>query len=241
MIGSPMAERFLFMPSLGFCMVLTFLIFKILKVDSMKIKFVKVKHFFSTNYSLFTIIVFILGFYSLQTFSRSMDWKDNVKLFSHDVFVSDKSARAHYSWGKALSWTVYTNEKDQNLKKVIMDSAIKEFDKAIKIYDSYAEAYNEKGCALEELGRHNEAISAFIKTLEINPNSYEAIQNLGAVYGIINQNEKALEYYKKAIEMDPNDEENYKCSGLIYQKIGDLLKAKEYLEKANRLANDQQK
>ena len=48
--------------------------------------------------------------------------------------------------------------------------AIKYYDKAIEIDPNNANAWNNKGLALDNLGKYEEAIKCYDKAIEIDPN-----------------------------------------------------------------------
>jgi tetratricopeptide (TPR) repeat protein len=57
--------------------------------------------------------------------------------------------------------------------------AIEYYDKALKIDPKYALALNNKGLALDKLGKYNEAIQSYDKALEIDPKYALALNNKG--------------------------------------------------------------
>ena len=85
LIESVMAERFTYMPSLGFCVAFVFLLVKVFKVD---IKFsdkVNFSALYKSN-KLFFVVVFLISFlFSVKTISRNSDWKNNLTLLAVDV------------------------------------------------------------------------------------------------------------------------------------------------------------
>lgn len=85
-IGTNMAERFMFMPSLGFCLIIASLLFEIGRKLNKNITVAR----FSKVY-IVTAAVALL--FSIRTFSRNFDWKDNYTLFSKDILVSQNSGK----------------------------------------------------------------------------------------------------------------------------------------------------
>ena len=73
LIGSSMAERFMYMPSLGFCIALTFLLIRITKVETVKSKFKTVQELVMTNSFLFSIVFIIAGLYSIKTIENKKE------------------------------------------------------------------------------------------------------------------------------------------------------------------------
>jgi hypothetical protein len=56
--GSTMAERFLFIPSLGFCILLAYLLIKLTKTEKIKSRFRNLAQFISFNSTLFLLVLF---------------------------------------------------------------------------------------------------------------------------------------------------------------------------------------
>ena len=55
-------------------------------------------------------------------------------------------------------------------------------DKALEINPRYAEAWNNKGLTLDELGKHQEAMKCYNKALEINPRDEMAWLNMDLLF-----------------------------------------------------------
>jgi tetratricopeptide (TPR) repeat protein len=238
--GATMAERFMYTPSLGFCIVIAFMLFKFIKQKTIVNKYTNLYDFFSMNSRLFIVLFTIICLYSLKVFSRTIDWQDNATIYAHDAETSDNSAPVHIAWGKELSH-LGKNEKNAALRKSNYSKAFIEFDKASKILDTlkFATLYNDKGCALAELGRYDEAVIAFQKEINLNPKYEEAYRNIGSLYANLKQYSKALEYFNKALEINPMDAETANYIAISYKSLGDSSKAKEYFDKANRISGGQ--
>ena len=61
------------------------------------------------------------------------------------------------------------------------ESALKNYQKAIKIKPDFYQAYFNMGSVLRHLGRKDESISSYEKAIEINPNYIDAHKNLSAM------------------------------------------------------------
>ncbi|HXU27627.1 MAG TPA: hypothetical protein VN698_10375, partial [Bacteroidia bacterium] len=95
-IGATMADRFLFTSTIGSCIIICWLVFKIFKINLTD----------KTNPSTaqYTILAVLLLF-SIQTLTRNRVWQSNYTLFKHDVKNSPNSARVHYNNALALEQT----------------------------------------------------------------------------------------------------------------------------------------
>ena len=123
-IGTNMSERFLFMPSLGFCLILPYIIYRISK----------------TGKTAFYITAAIALAFSVKTIVRNQVWVNDFTLFTTDVKTSSKSAKVLNAAGGALQ-TEAAKEKDPNKKKKMLEQAIVYLNEAVKIHPGYKNAY----------------------------------------------------------------------------------------------------
>jgi Flp pilus assembly protein TadD len=215
LIGWTMAERFLFMPSLGYCLVISLILFKLTKTDFINNKYFPINQLIKSNSKLTIIVVIIVGLYSIKTFSRNADWKDNATLFEHDVVVVDNSARAHYNLGNTLFTEIYPKEKDSYKQNIILDRAKDEFMKSIAIYKFYSEPY--LGVALIDTKReyYKDAIANYKLAWEYmyDKTDPEIFYNLSLIYKNLGQFNDALAYADSSIKLNPKDYNGYNNKG----------------------------
>jgi protein O-mannosyl-transferase len=227
LINWTMAERFLFMPSLGFCMLLSFILMKITKTGINKSNFNTIPKLIKINVQLFIMIFIIVGFYSIRTIARNPDWKNNVTLFSHDVKVVPKSARAHYLYGTAILFKLYPLEKIKEKQEELLSEAINEFTKAVSIYNNIPKAYSYIGTCYTDLGNNTEAITNYevaLKMFEPLPPAY-VYCDLGLLYTYTGQYEKALSILDSSLKYYPNYEDAYFRKSHIYLLEGKNMEA----------------
>ena len=215
-IGSTMAERFMYIPSLGYCILLANLLMKFIKTDNTKNKFTTIQEMIKGNIILFLIAFVITVLYSIKTYSRSTDWKDDISLFAHDVEVVENSGRVHYNYAKDLSTKLYPNEKNPELRKAYIEKAIIEYGNAINVFGNlFPSAYNDMGCALGEVKRYDEAISSFEKATLFDTNYVEAYINKGLTFIDKGDNLNALKAFDKAEKLVPDNPDIHFKKGLV--------------------------
>jgi protein O-mannosyl-transferase len=211
LINWTMAERFLFIPSLGFCMFLALLLLKIFKTEIQKSKYKSVLQMIKMNARLSLVLVIILGLYSFRTITRNPDWKDNTTLFTHDVNVVPNNAFAHYSYGSELLFTLYPEEKNAEKKEHLLHIAISEFNKAISIYNDFSDAYAYLGVAYANIGDFNTAISNYEMSLRLChriPPS-DVFCDLGLLYCNTGQFDKAISILDSSLKYYPRYTDAY--------------------------------
>ena len=74
---------------------------------------------------------------------------------------------------------------------------------AIKLNSEYADAYNNLGNALKELGLLNDAVNNYHKALNVKPDFAEAHYNLGVALKNLGKPEDAVAAYHKALGLKP--------------------------------------
>ncbi len=79
----------------------------------------------------------------------------------------------------------------------------KEFQRAIELNPSYADAHRQYGIALREMGRFDEAIAEHKRSLELDPLSLIINRALGLAYYYSHQYDEAIEQELKTLELDP--------------------------------------
>ena len=83
------------------------------------------------------------------------------------------------------------------------EKALKDFNRAIEIDPTRANAYVGRGNTLSTLGRYKEALKDYDIAIEIDPKVANAYVNRGSAYSHLAQYEKAIADYEKGLELDP--------------------------------------
>lgn len=110
-----------------------------------------------------------------------------------DPFVKGKLADEHLRVGKLYY--------DMGL----LDEAIDEYQKALRLAPSFADIITQLGIALRDQGRHNEAIKEFNRAIEINAHFIPARLHLGITYYSQGFYGLAEEEWRKALKINPDN------------------------------------
>jgi tetratricopeptide (TPR) repeat protein len=129
-----MNERFMYMPSVGFCLALAWLLTQKMPV------WLGAKPFLSKVVPVGIAAVFALGF-GFKTFARVPDWKDDASLNRAGVEVSTGSARSNCFMGYSL-YEASLEEQDAAHKQELLDEAAFYLDRSLKIHPTYRDALN---------------------------------------------------------------------------------------------------
>lgn len=196
-IGATMAERFLFIGSLAFCIVVVFLLAKLFKTDMSSTTYEN-----SRNLSYVIIAVAVL--YSVKSMARNEDWKSNLDLFKSGVITAPNSWRSQNCLAveyKRLAG-IETNPQLQNQDNT---EAIKYYYKSIAIYPDKADSHADLGAIYFMQKNYDSAIVQLKRALQLNPKLANANANLGTVYLTLQQYHNALGYYRKTVEVEPTN------------------------------------
>jgi Flp pilus assembly protein TadD len=264
-IGTSFGERLLFIPSLGFCLLLAYLIYLPFSSSLQGNNWLK-------KASVPLILVSCLSvLYAFKTIDRNKAWKDNFTLYSTDVKNCDKSARCHYYHGLGLMKEKAITLPQGAARNKLLQEAAAAFDRAITILPKYSDAWGQKGLAYYRLGNYPKAEEAYLKAAEYNPSNATALSNLGSLYfqqqryteakttfekalqsnprhvdalsnyaatlGTLGDYAQAIVYFKRAIEVNPGEANYYQMVGVTYQNMGKQQEANFYLQKAQQLRN----
>jgi tetratricopeptide (TPR) repeat protein len=178
------AERFMFIPSVAFIFLITYLLFYILKLPVDKKPFGK-----SANYMYaFTLGVCVL--FAARVISRNTDWKSHQSVYYHDSMVEPNSAKLQSLLGATYlsdAQNMHTNDPRQ---KAAIDTlyvkAQRAFQKSLAIYPEYGTSWNNLGMIEYTIyANAPKAIIDFSKALKIDSGYVEAWFNLGTCYEVL--------------------------------------------------------
>ena len=137
--------------------------------------------------------------------------------------------------------------KNQNklLDKALRLIKVKEFDKAIPVYEAILKIDNMCPQALSHLAiiylmkeRYQEAIDLINKSFEVVEPVIGDYENLAIAYRALNDIKNQIYVYKKIIKINSNNLETYKLLGDAQVEVADLVGAHDSYQKALELEPD---
>lgn len=218
--GSSMAERFLYIPSFGFCLILAYFLIKLTKTDIADVRNINLTKFFSAN-SISILFAFgITILYSIKIFSRNKDWKDTLTIFSHDVQVSKNSATANELLGNALLLraAISSNKKHQS---DTFNLAKKYLKRALEIAPGFYYASSNLGYIYIVENKADSAYFYLNKGLKYGPDDVQLNYYLGSTLLMMNRFDDAIKALNHAISLNPNYEDAYFKLAFSYLGKGD--------------------
>ncbi|MBK8659536.1 MAG: tetratricopeptide repeat protein [Bacteroidetes bacterium] len=221
-IPGMLGDRFLLIPSIGFSVLLAWIIFKLFRQDTAP----GVMDLKSIPKPFSAVVLALLVIYSFVTLARNSQWKDRLTLFKHDITVVDSSAQAHNLLGVHLliaSANVPVPAEQTRMR----EEAATHFKKAIEIYPPFLNATYDLGRTYELLGRMDEALAAYQRTTEIDSNFVAPCFNMALYYHNKEDLDKAIPLYEKYISKYPFQKEVYANLSYAYFKKGNFTKSIE--------------
>jgi protein O-mannosyl-transferase len=203
---SIVADRFMYLPSLGFC-----LLFADAVIRSQK-KWAK---------GLAAAVVMVFG---LQTAAQCLVWKDDITLWDHVINHKQEAYQAYN--GRAVA-RVKRNENAL---------ALQDFQQALTLHPNYPRVYYNRGKLFASMGDHERALADFNTAIAMNPNNHKYFLERGVVRSKRNELSEAVADYNEALRLRPDDAGVYVNRGLTYKKMGNHEAALNDYAKALELA-----
>ncbi|MFH1868378.1 MAG: tetratricopeptide repeat protein [Candidatus Omnitrophota bacterium] len=194
-ITAYMAEHWLYIPSIGFFLILAGSFDKLYKREGFK------------PYAV-VIMAAVLIAYSFLTIKQNQHWKEPIAFYERTLKYAPGSYRVYNDLGLA-----YYDEGRA-------EEAISLYKKALKLKPDFVDAYNNLGIAYKSVGREKEAAALYKKAIEIKPDYAVAYYNLGNISYDKGSKNEAVSLYEKAIEINPHHARVYYNLGNALRDIG---------------------
>jgi tetratricopeptide (TPR) repeat protein len=209
--GCTMGERFLFVPSLAFAVLLTYALDFFLNKSDVQNLSIK-----SSN--VIKSVVGITILFSGMSIARSNDWKNNLTLFESSVKASPNSARTHYSLASEYL-SLYGKTGDGNQRNEYIKKAIMHFERSLEILPANFQTLYNTGLCYSLNSDTLKAISAYKKAIQLNDVYTNAMNNLAVLYEGQRNHDSAFYYYQMALKITPEEKSLLQnISNLFYNK-----------------------
>ena len=220
--ATPVAERFLYISSAGFSMLIGYLILK----AGIRTKTQKLAWAFGFLICISYLVFTLLG--------QSV-WKDNLSLWEYSIKKYPTEAIPHLNYGMSLSIAGKTDEAIKELL-IIFQPGVKS-NRELRAY-----AANNLGVAYLEKKDAGNAEIWFNKAISYNPRHYKPYFHLGLIYlakgkhgNSVTDYTKAEEYLKRALKLHRSDGKVHLFLAKVYLGLGDKVKARKLAEGALRI------
>uniref|UniRef100_A0A2K5HR18 Protein O-mannosyl-transferase TMTC1 n=3 Tax=Colobus angolensis palliatus TaxID=336983 RepID=A0A2K5HR18_COLAP len=182
-VGFVVAERVLYMPSMGYC---------ILFVHGLSKLCTWLNRCGATTLTVSTVLLLLL--FSWKTVKQNEIWLSRESLFRSGVQTLPHNAKVHYNYANFL--------KDQGRNK----EAIYHYRTALKLYPRHASALNNLGTLTRDTA---EAKMYYQRALQLHPQHNRALFNLGNLLKSQEKKEEAITLLKDSIKYGPEFADAY--------------------------------
>ncbi|WP_333600495.1 glycosyltransferase family 39 protein [Flavobacterium sp.] len=192
--GATFADRFLFLPSLGFIVAFIYLVLQITRMNSEEIPATSKKYIY-----IVSAIIVLVSFSLTRT--RIPDWKNEYAVFKSGAAHSPNSSRTVIGLG-----TYYMNmaeaSTDESQRNLYIDSATTYIKKSLAIFpDNYSASY-KLGLIYSIINDKQKSKSYYRQSLRSKPSNVQTLNNIGAVYASEARFDSAYYYFDKAYKID---------------------------------------
>ena len=248
--GAIIAERYLYIPSFGFCLLLGLSIHKLTKLKIIKNKQFRIALAIS-------IFILLTSAYTTRAIIRNFDWKSQESIFLSALKLEPTDFMANAALGsiyldkgnftESIKYTrraVETNPTDANThyqlaraleKTNNLAEAQVEYTKSLEAENNYYFANIALGNLYKQQGKLDDALSEYKKALAVEPNNPEALFNLAGIYVHKKEYPAAISEYNKLLNIKPNQGIIYYNLGFIEEQTGNLNRAILHYKTATEL------
>lgn len=209
------AERYIYLGSLGFFLVMVWLI------DKLSLRFRKKwGDFYGLALPVAIAFAVLIIALSARTIIRNTDWHTEDSLWIATGKTSPSSPNNHNNLGD-----VYGRHGDTK-------RSIQEFQTAIALKPNYADAYHNLGNAYRDDKQIDKALQSYQKAAELNPRLWQSYQNMAAIYFDQGKLDLSLQAIQTALKINPQNPNLLMSLGVVYYRMGNKDKAKQALNQA---------
>jgi tetratricopeptide (TPR) repeat protein len=202
LIGSVMAERFLYLPSVGLAGCVVAAIYPLGRRLGLQRP--------AASRVAWAALGLVLVACTARTYARNFDWRDDRSLWSSAANVCPGSARPHYNLGLELERT-----PDR------LPEAIAEYRAAVQIEPDFAEAHNNLASLLARMpGRLPEAVNEYRTALRIRPDLAAVHYNLAnALATLPDRMAEAVAEYRAALRLRPANADAHNALAAVLARM----------------------
>ncbi|MBI1951036.1 MAG: tetratricopeptide repeat protein [Acidobacteria bacterium] len=205
-IGTLLAERLMYLPTLGLCLVAGWAVDRAPGRQSRRLAA-----------GVAAVAILILA---ARSWARIPEWRNDFALYSSAARVSPRCARIRYNLGNG------------HLKAGRYADAEENYRAALRIYPDFQDARVNLGMALLQQRRPLEALELLERAAGLDPRSADLAVNLGTAYRAAGDDFRAEAAFRRALELDPRSARAWNNLGSIELRRGNPQAATSNLARA---------
>ncbi len=235
-IGTILAERLLYLPSVGFVLLAGAGLSRLRATDAAGGTTWRVR-----AAGIATVV--LIAAFAARSVVRLRDWRDDATIFARALDVAPGSVRALFNHGSALEqggddagavaaykeaiaiWPAFAdahyNLAGVHARRKEWEAAVGQYREALRVQPANVPYLVNLGRSLNALGRSREARETLEKAVSIDPGSDRGYTNLGAACLAMKDVAAAVRAYSEALRIDPGKADYYRNLGLAQEEAGD--------------------
>ncbi|HWB64510.1 MAG TPA: tetratricopeptide repeat protein [Chitinophagales bacterium] len=214
------ADRFMLIPSIGFCLLLAYLLMAAFK----QLNGSKPANIKSWPVGLKLSTIGVLLVYSGLSLSRNTCWKDDLTLFQHDIKFVNNSAQAHNILGHHLVARA-ENTNDPLEKKQLLQQAANNLETCIRIYPPFFNATYDLGRIFARMNENDSAAYYYQLAITLDTTYLPVWAEAADILFQQKRYAEAIPYYQHMINYMPGNYNSYGQLSFIYFTLGDFQKS----------------
>ena len=218
-IGTNMAERLLFFPSIAFSLAIAYFVGKLAKLD-FKTLYPKMNVLLRANKLVMLVFGVVLILFSMKTIARNKVWQNGVLLYETDLKTVPNSTHLLLFHADNLTLKDSLIGLSDEARKMRFATAQKEIDKLLNIYEMMPDAHNVAGRIWYEYKNYDLAFKEYSRAMYLNSGTASYHNNVATCYFSTGKFREAAMEFKKSTELNNQDPDVYCNLGSAYGEIG---------------------
>jgi protein O-mannosyl-transferase len=206
------AERYLYLPSVGFCWIMVWGLLAVWKAAS--------SHPVIWRGVLATALCLVALLWSFRIVTRNTVWHDDISLYSQTLEASPKAELIQMNLAAAYQAQGLLQEADRQYRAVLDGDP------------NCAKCMSDLAWLYIDQGHYAEAKPLVVRAVQLDPKLVSARLNLGLVYQNEGAIKRAEEQFRTAAGIAPGDLYVYTTLASFYRHQGDLSRSEAALKRA---------
>ena len=194
-LNAYMAEHWLYLPSIGFFLVVARWFSVGLRNSRARL-------------ACLAGIAALLAFYAVLTVRQNATWFEPLSFYQRTLRYAPDSSRAYGNLGM-----IYSHNGDN-------EKALELYNKAIELDPKNFKAHYNLGILYADLGKDKEAEESYKTSLSIKPTYVNALNNLAMVYTKMGRQDEALALTSRAVGLKDTHVQAYNNMAIAYIRLG---------------------
>jgi tetratricopeptide (TPR) repeat protein len=224
-INAIMAERFLYLPMIGFASLFAMFFSRLMD---------RSRHNSFFGAAAISVLAAILILYGFAAISRNFEWRRPLVFYAKEVERSPSNPIAHNNLGLVYAKEAREGGIPDGMRAAYRALAEAQYKEAMALDGAYAAPARNLANLCREAGRHSLAIENFKKAVSMEDDAV-SYNNMAVSYYCLGEFDETIPACKKALALRPDYADAYINLGNAFFMKGDYRRAKAAWSAAARL------